>query len=87
LSSLARSLSRCFESGIRIALSSEHRSSPQRPPVADRILDRTQAAIPKLRGHHVTLREEVASQALGDLVGIDLIVLFLAAAIARSISA
>src|SRR5437667_2484960 len=34
-------------------------------------------SISYLSGHHVALREEIASQAVGDLAGIDLVVLLL----------
>src|SRR5258707_13895100 len=35
------------------------------------------AAIPDLPRHHVALRQEIAAKAVGDLVGIDLVVLLL----------
>jgi hypothetical protein len=35
------------------------------------------APIPKLRGRHVAFRKEVTAQAVGDLVGIDPVVLLL----------
>jgi hypothetical protein len=56
------------------------KSHYQQMPVAE-----SAPSIPYLCGHHVALREKVASQAVGDLAGIDLAFFFLAAAIARSI--